>query len=155
MDSINSFKAQAEQKIKVADHLLSTTYSFVKEPKLLVSVIENLYHALEYAMTGLLEHEKNMHTISDYGTSFEEKFEIFRRKLAPKHDISKELLGFITELKNTLEEHKKSSLEFAKKEKFVISDNDYNLRTLSVDEVKKKLVQTKKYVDELFALVKK
>ena len=96
-----------------------------------------------------------MHTISDYGTSFEEKFEIFRRKLAPKHDISKELLGFITELKNTLEEHKKSSLEFAKKEKFVISDNDYNLRTLSVDEVKKKLVQTKKYVDELFALVKK
>jgi len=58
MDSFQSYKSLAEQKLKVADHLLSTTYSIVKEPKLLVSVIENLYSALEYSISAVLEYEK-------------------------------------------------------------------------------------------------
>jgi hypothetical protein len=40
-------------------------------------------------------------------------------------------------------------VEFTKKEKLVISDNDYNLRTLTAEDVKKKLALAKKYVQDL------
>jgi len=154
MDSFQSLKAQADQKLKVADHLLSTTYSIVKEPKLLVSVIENMFHALDLSITAVLEYEKSLHNISSYGDSFESRIEIFRRKFMPRHGLNHDIIEFIVELKNTIEEHKKSSVEFAKKEKFVISDNDYNLRTLDLEDVKKRFVKSKKYVEELFALAK-
>jgi hypothetical protein len=63
-------------------------------------------------------------------------------------------LVFIIELKKTLDEHKKSSVEFTKKETFVISDNNYNLTTLKIDDVKKTLSKAKHYVEELFTIIK-
>jgi len=144
-----SLRSQADQKIKVADHLLSTTYSIVKEPKLLVSVIENLHYSLDFAMIALLEHEKESGYIGDFGKTFESRLEMFRRKIMPRHELGPEIMDFMIELKNTLDEHKKSSVEFTKKEKLVISDNDYNLRTLTAEDVKKKLALAKKYVQDL------
>jgi len=154
MDSFQSYKSLAEQKLKVADHLLSTTYSIVKEPKLLVSVIENLYSALEYSISAVLEYEKGLETINNTGTTFESKVEIFRRKVMPRREIRSDLLDFVSELKATIDKHKRSSVEFAKKEKFVISDNDYNLKTLSLDDVKASLTKTKKFMNELFSLAR-
>jgi hypothetical protein len=145
----NDLKQQADQKIKVADHLLSTTYSLVKEPKLLVSVMENMHSALELAITAHLEHDKRMKGL--YQETFESKFEIFRRKIATRLGINKDILDFIIDIKGTMEEHKRSSVEFVKKERLVISDNDYNLRTLDAEDVKKKLAKTKKICEELFA----
>ena len=155
MASYEILKTSADQKLKVADHLLSTTYSLVKEPKLLVSVIENLYQALDSAINAVLEYEKELKNIGVYTNSFEGRLEMFRRKVMPKHDLNHDLIDFLLELKSTLEEHKKSSVEFSRKEKFVITDNDYNLKTLSFDDVKKRLVQTKHYIDELFKITKK
>lgn len=155
MEDFESLRLDAEQKLKIADHLLSTTYSLVKEPKLLVSVTENLFHALELTITGLLEYETHFKTLGNYGNTFEAKIDMFRRKIVPKYGISHEFMDFVIELKSTVDEHKKSSVEFAKKEKYIISDNDYNLRTLTADDVKKKVQKTKKYVEELFELTTK
>jgi hypothetical protein len=154
MESFQSLKNNAEQKLKVADHLLGTTYPLVKEPKLLISVVENMFQAMELIMTAVLEYEKNFKLIGNYGNTFEIKFEIFRRKIVTKYNIKQEILEFITDLKSTLDEHKKSSVEFKKKEKYIISDVDYNLRTLTADDLKKKLHKLRIYIDELTKLTK-
>jgi len=153
MESFQKLQSQALEKLKVADHLVSTTYSLVKEPKLLVSVIENIFNALDLTMTALLEYEKNFKEIPEYKT-FNEKMDLFRRKIATKYGISNDVLSFIVELKKTLDEHKKSSVEFTKKETFVISDNNYNLTTLKIEDVKKTLLNAKHYVEELFKIIK-
>lgn len=155
MESFQAFKLNAEQKLKVADHLLSTTYSLVKEPKLLVSVIENLFQALDLTITGLLEFEKNFRNVKSYGESFESRLDIFRRKIMTKYDIGQDFTEFVLELKSTLDQHKKSITEFTKKDKFVISDNDYNLKTLTADDVRKRLQKTKHYVETLFSITQK
>jgi len=153
MESFQTIRFQALEKLKVADHLVSTTYSLVKEPKLLVSVIENIFNSLDLTIDALLAYEKNFKSIPTY-TDFESKIEIFRRKVATKYNISNETIAFITDLKKTLDEHKKSTVEFTKKETFVISDNNYNLTTLKIDDVKKTLTKAKHHVEELFKIIK-
>jgi lipopolysaccharide biosynthesis glycosyltransferase len=149
-----TLKFQALEKLKVADHLVGTTYSLVKEPKLLVSVIENIVQALELAVTALIEYEKNFRTIPKYDTTFNGGMEIFRRKIMTKYNISNEVLDFITDVKKTLDEHKKSAVEFTKKDKSVISDNDYNITTLNVDSAKKTLAKAKYHIEGLFKIMK-
>jgi hypothetical protein len=149
-----TLKFQASEKLKVADHLVSTTYSLVKEPKLLISVIENISQALELAVTAVIEYEKNFKTIQKYDNTFEGKIEIFRRKIMTKYNLRNDIMDFMIDIKKTLDGHKKSSVEFTKKETFVISDNDYNLTTLKIDDVKKTLTKAKNYVEELFKIIK-
>ena len=154
MESFQILRAQAEEKLKIADHLIGTTYSLVKEPKLLVSVIENIYHALDLTVSALLEYEKNLKILPSYTNTFEGRMDLFRRKIATKYDIKIDVMNFIINIKNTLDEHKKSSVEFTKKEKFVISDNDYNITTLSAEDVKKTLAKARHIIDELLKIIK-
>ncbi|MGV8171290.1 MAG: hypothetical protein ACP5OA_01180 [Candidatus Woesearchaeota archaeon] len=149
-----TLKFQAVEKLKIADHLIDTTYSLVKEPKLLVSVIENISQALELTITALLEYEKSLKNIIKYDDAFQSKIEIFRRKIMTKYNISSDVLDFILDVRKTLDNHKKSTVEFTKKEKFVISDNDYNVTTLNIDDVKKTLSKAKHHVKELLKIMK-
>ena len=142
------------QKLKVADHLLSTTYSLVKDPKLLVSVIENIFHAMEYAVEAVLVHEKNFKTF-DYSPSYDSKMEMFRRKILSKYIIDADIITFINELKAVIDEHKSSKVEFTKKEKFVITDDDFNLKTLTFDEVRKQHTKAKHYINEISKIISK
>jgi len=150
MESFQIFKTQAVEKFKVADHLISTTYPMIREPKLLVSVIENLYAALELSITALIEYEKSLGQILSYNASIEGRLDIFQRKIMSKYEINQDLVDFILVLKKTCDEHKKSNIEFRKKDTFVVADNDYNLIMLDFEEVKKTLAKTKNYMNKLF-----
>jgi hypothetical protein len=154
MEPFQVLKAQAEEKLRIADHLTGTTYSLVREPKLLVSVIENIYTAFDLTLSALLEYEKRFTTIPRYSDTFEGKLELFRRKIATKYGISSDVLEFIISIKKTLDEHKRSSVEFTKKEKFVITDNDYNLTTLTVEDVKKTLAKARQHINNLLNIMK-
>ena len=149
-----TLRNQALEKLNVADHLVGTTYSLVKEPKLLVSVIDNVFQALDLAVTAVLEYERSLKFISNYDKTFEGKMEVFRRKIVTKYGLKSDILDFIVDVKKTLDEHKKSTVEFRKKETYVISDNDYNLTTLKIEDVKKILVKAKHYIEELFKIIR-
>jgi hypothetical protein len=158
MESFQTLRAHALEKLKVADHLVSTTYSLVKEPKLLISVLENIFNALDLTITALIEYEKDLKSIpknSSYNEkNFDEKMELFRRKIVTKYGINNNIIDFIFNIKKTLDEHKKSSVEFTKKETFVISDHNYNLIKIEIDDVKKTLTKAKRHVEELFKIIK-
>lgn len=139
-------------KLKIADHLLSTTYPIVRDPKLLVSVIENIFNAVENAIEALLAHEKNFKSI-EYSADFSSKIEMFRRKIMPKYSLESGIMQFATDLKSVLDEHKASKVEFTKKEKFVITDNDYNLKTLTYENVRSNYIKAKKYIDSMSKII--
>jgi len=120
----------------------------------LVSVIENIYQALDLTVSALLEYEKIFKSIPSYNQTFEGKMDIFRRKIVAKYEIKSDVTDFILDVKKTLDEHKKSHVEFTKKDAFVISDNDYNLTTLKIEDVKKILIKAKHHVEELLKIIK-
>ncbi len=154
METFQILAIKAREKQQIANHLIEITYPLVREPKLLMSVLIHTYDALEFSMSALLEYEKNFKPIPNYNESFEQKIDIFKRKIITKYDINKDIIEFIINIKKTLNEHKKSTVEFTKKETFVISDNDYNIITLNVTEVKKTLLTAKHYIDNLLKIIK-
>jgi hypothetical protein len=152
METFQSLKAASEQKLKAADHLLGTTYSLVKEPKLLVSVIEHIHDALVFAIDAAIVHESLQKQAHGVEIS---QLEIFRRKIIPKYGLEGGSVALVTELKEILDKHKTSQVEFSKKQKYVISDNDYNLKTLTFDDAKQKILLTKKVIRDIFSRIEK
>ena len=58
MEQFQIERELAKQKIKVADHIISVTYPLVKDPKLLLGVLENIHSALMHCISAILEYDR-------------------------------------------------------------------------------------------------
>ena len=152
MDRIRLLREIIDQKTKAADHLLAVTYPVIKEPKLLILVIENVFYALNASIDAILEYENLFK--KEYETKFDEKYTMFKRKIVSKYDIKKETTEFIEKIKKIIDEHKKTAVTFIKKDKLIITDENYNLTKLSPDKCKKILHEAKKHIQILINTVK-
>ncbi|RME31930.1 hypothetical protein D6789_01135 [Candidatus Woesearchaeota archaeon] len=133
MESVDAARERARRKIGVADHILTQTYPLVRDPKLLLAVLQNIFDSVdanvEAALRSLLEKKKVLH--------IPELFESRLQVLAQQCPLEKSLLRFARELQETMHEHKQSPVEFARKEMFVICDSSYGVRTLRPEQLKR------------------
>jgi hypothetical protein len=146
MEKLREVSNRARHRVKLADHMLTQTYLLVKDPKLLLAVIENTFLALTSAMGSVLHHERMYKRIPPFVDNFENKFDIFKRKCAERHNIDKEYLSMVREIKEIIVAHKTSPVEFARKDSFVICTENYRLKTITVDQLKKYIKKTKEFV---------
>ncbi|MEM4259626.1 MAG: hypothetical protein QXG00_00160 [Candidatus Woesearchaeota archaeon] len=154
MELFQQLGEKAVSKYKLADHMLFITYPVVNDPKLLIVILDNLFQACELAMTGLLEQERMFKKIPPYPDNFEGKLHIFKQ-LMPKFGINEDNITFLRKMRDILIERKKSSLEFIKDNKFVMSDGDYNMRSLSVAQLKEYLATGKKFIQQILIITTK
>ncbi len=147
MDSFVAAWEAARQKARVADHILTQTYPLLKDPKLLVAVLQNLVEAVDKGLHALLAYEHAMKRFPPPGETFESRLTAFRHHLAPRYGVPRELLRFISELQETVKEHRESPVEFVRKSKFVICDNNYRLRTLTEQGMKEYVRKTKEFLE--------
>ncbi|HJX05930.1 MAG TPA: hypothetical protein VJ461_04410 [Candidatus Nanoarchaeia archaeon] len=155
MEEFQILRDKALQKIKVADHMLFMTYPLVKDPRLLLSIIENVYASLDYGMSSLLHHERLFKRIPPFHDSFSSKLEIFKSRMIPTYGLNPRYPQLITDVKTILSEHKKSPVEFARKDKFVICSPTYSIKTVDINLVKKYIFETKVFVDNINKIVSK
>ena len=137
MEEFQILRDKATQKIRVADHMLFMTYPLVKDPKLLLSIIENIFASLDFGMSALLQHERLFKRIPPYHDTFPTRFEIFKDKMIPRYKISPNHAKLIIDVRSIISQHKKSPVEFARKDKFVICSPSYSLKTIDINLVKK------------------
>jgi len=155
MEQFQILRDKAVQKIRVADHMLFMTYPLVKDPKLLLSIIENVFASLDYGVSSLLHHEKLFKRIPPFHDTFPSRFEIFKDKMIPKYELSPKYVKLIKDVGSIISEHKKSPVEFARKDKFVICSPSYSLKTIDTNLVKKYIFETKVFVDNVNKIVSK
>jgi hypothetical protein len=155
MEEFQLARAKAQEKLKLADHMLTQTYPLVKDPKLLIAVMENLFLSLTNAMGSVLHYERTFKRIPSFVDNFESKFEIFRHKCALRYKLKKEYLTLISDIKEAVLAHRKSPVEFAREGHFVICSDNYKLKTLSVEQIRKYIEQTKTFLKETSAIVRK
>ena len=146
-------KKQAISNLKIADHILIMTYPIVQDPKLLKTVLERLYIAIENAMATLLFFEKQQRKISAFNASYVAMLEIIRTPLI-KYNISPNYLIFLNELNDIYQLQKKSDVEFIRKEKFVFTNKDYKLNIITKEDMKKYLIKGKLFINEINDVVK-
>lgn len=153
MEEFQILRDKATQKIRVADHMLFMTYPLVKDPKLLLSIIENIFASLDFGMSALLQHERLFKRIPPYHDTFPTRFEIFKDKMIPRYKISPNHAKLIIDVRSIISQHKKSPVEFARKDKFVICSPSYSLKTIDINLVKKYIFETKIFVNNINKIV--
>jgi len=148
MEQFQEAIQKANQKLKIADHMIFMTYPLVKDSKLLLSIIQNIFLALTSAMSAILYYERIFKKIPSFNDNFDSKFTIFRSKCVDRLNIDKKYVKLISEIKDVIIEHKKSPVEFERNNKFVICSSTYRMRTISIEEIKKYITETKLFIQE-------
>lgn len=128
----------AEKNWRSADHFIYVLYPAIKDEKLLLRSLENLYKSIVMAITTVLKLEYIYKKI-ELSKDQKKNLEIFFRKCALKYGIIESDLELLKKVIILGKKHKESGFEFTRKGKVVIMDDESNTLTLSVDEMKKYL----------------
>ncbi len=155
MDKIVEYQDKAVKNLKIADHILTQTYPSLKDPKLLLAVVENLFLAINNALTALLHHEEYHGRVPHFRDEFDSKLNLFKLKVATQHHITSDVVSFIHDLKAKVSAHKKSPVEFARKNQFVICSDTYQTHIISPGQLKKDIEKTKLFVHQVQAITGK
>ena len=152
LDYIKKLNA-AKKALDTADHIIYVSYALIKEPKLLLSAVESLYHCLELTMDSILEFESYYKRIPYYGNSFNSKFYIFKTQVSMRYHLDRTFLLIFSELKEILDWHNRTSLELRKDDKFLIFLSDYRVKTLTFAKVKEYLNFAKVFIKKIESIV--
>ncbi|MBI2107256.1 hypothetical protein HYT57_04705 [Candidatus Woesearchaeota archaeon] len=142
MEEFISLVKEANKAFETADHLAYVTYPIVNDIKLIALVAENLNTALTKTMEALLYYDKLYKRIQFIPNDFYSKFELFKTRSAKYYNLSHQNIEIILEIKEFIEERKKSQMEFSRKNSFVLYSN-LQVKTMSLDKIKKYITQTK------------
>ena len=146
MEKFQEARQRAEHYIKIADHMLYVTYSLVKDDKLLISVLENIFLALANSIASVLYYERLFKRIPAFHDTFESKLDIYKHKISPRYNINKSYIALLNRVYELVSEHKHSSVEFIRKGKFVICSSDYRVKTVELDELKEFVRKAKELI---------
>ncbi len=140
-------KQKAFQQYDAAFHLLKVTFPLVKDQKLLIGIIHNLFASMELCMDAILRYERELQLIPIYSEQFEAKYRLFLSRSVRRNNIPLELVLLMKELKEILDLHRHSPLEFQRGNRFVISTKDYQLKSISIKEISAYLQQAKQFLE--------
>ncbi len=153
MDKISEYRDKAARNLHIADHILTQTYPMLNDPKLLLAVLENLFLSMNHALTCLLHYEEYHGRIPKFQDEFDSKLNMLKLKVAKQNNITPEVVNFLQELKAKVSAHKKSPLEFARKDRFVICSDTYQTQVISAPQLKKDLQRTKLFLQLVQSII--
>jgi hypothetical protein len=155
MEKFKELREQAKQNIKVADHMITMSYPMFKDPKILVSAIKSLMKAADNAITSMLEYERLFKRIPSYHESIDVKMNLFKQKIIPQHKLNKNHEKLLKTLHDLTRAHTDSSVEFPRKDKFVMCSDTYEMRTISIADLKSLIKDTKLLVEDAYQVTQK
>ena len=152
MEKFQELREIAKKKLQLADHILTMTYPVVNDGRLLVAVAENLFLALTNTMGSVLHYERLFKRIPPFHDNFSSKFNLFK-EYAEKENIDVGYLRLIQNMKNIILKHKKSPVEFTRKDQFVICNGSFKLHTISVNELKDYVSKAKSFLSNTESII--
>jgi hypothetical protein len=148
--------ADASRQVQIADHLLTVTYPMVKDPKLLMSIIEHLRRAVEDAADAVVEfhihrgeYELPKHAVAGQQPGKHDVLVAFSDLVHvrnPNIPGALEAVEACRELTATAQHFKEAPVSFPRDEKLVIADHDYALEEVTQVALKANLHTVKQFV---------
>ena len=136
MEKFQESRAKAERSLKIADHMLFVTYPLIKDDKLLMSILENIFLAFTNSMGAVLYYERLFKRIPPFHDNYESKLKLFVHRVMPTYNIDRRFVDAAGKVRDLLVERKTAPVEFIKNGKFIICSQDYQMRAISVDMLK-------------------
>ncbi|MBU1245694.1 MAG: hypothetical protein KKH88_02555 [Nanoarchaeota archaeon] len=153
MEKYEELLIEMDRAFKTADHLAYVTYPIVKEIRLLMSIIENLDRALKAGMNAVLEYDRLYKRIGPLQESFEIRLDLFKSKIIMRHAINREYAELIEMMHELVTYKQKSPMVFQRKDKYVISNQKYKLKTLTIEDVKKYVEKAKPFIFKVHNII--
>lgn len=148
MEQFQELADAAQKKIMLADHILNQSLPVLKDPRLLVSALENVFLAYSYSIGALLHYERLFKRIPQFEDTFEAKYRLIA-SLGPTHGLKQEDINTFKDLRDILVRHKKSPMEFSRHELFVICSSDYDVKTIDAPYVKNMISSARQFVRQI------
>ncbi|MBT4824971.1 hypothetical protein HN695_01840 [Candidatus Woesearchaeota archaeon] len=145
----------AKKSLKVADHMLTITHNVVNDPKLLVLVLQKLENALNNIMAAVLHYELYYHRIPKFEESFKAMFDIFKVRCIRRYNLDASYIELINETYNTLKQQKEGPVGFARKGKYVICSDNYEMKVLTKESLAKYVQKTKLFIKDVEKMITK
>lgn len=149
MEEVRQLLKEANRYLDTADHLCHVTYPLVNDTKLLIIIAENIFNALNKGISALLCYERLYKRINIYPEDFSSKFDVFKLDCAQRYNFPRENIALIQDVKELILNRREAPMEFARKDKFIIASENYRLRAISLDVVKKYISQAKTFMNHL------
>lgn len=147
-DKIKSLLVIANNKIATADHLTFVTYPSVREPKLLLSIIEDIFVSLSAAMDAVLLYERMFKRVSPYTSDIQTRIDVFKTKCAERYNFNRATLVMMMDIYRLMEFQKKSAMQIAKTDKLVIFEDDYRMKSITIESVKNYMALSKPFIEK-------
>ena len=149
MESVLKLVDRANKSLNTADHLTYVTYPLLKDTKLVVTIVENLYNAFIYGMDAFLTYERLYKRIHNLPDDFSSRFDIFKTKVVPRYNIDREHILLMVDLKKIIDYRHRSPIEFIRKDKIIICSDNYKMRTINYDKIKEYVNKSKPFFTRL------
>ncbi len=144
----------AKNEVRVADHMLIMTYPLVRDPKMLIAILKKLMKACDIALNVAVKLEYENKKITVLPKDIGSKIKIIGDALHKSYGFERMEIRIIKEIYKIMQEHEAAAIEFTRKEKLIISSEDYHLRTLSYNQIKKYVPLIKSFISKIEKRVK-
>jgi hypothetical protein len=149
MEKFQELRIAAKTNIEKADHMISVTYPLVKDTKLLLPIMENVFLGLNSAMNSVLYYDLLFKRIPQFPEDIDAKIHIFRGRCVRRYKIDESYATLIQEVKSLVKQHKTSPIEFTREGKFVMCDHKYNIQTITPEQIKQYINKAKLFIEEV------
>lgn len=153
MERFLECQQEANKKIGIAEHLLTQTYPLIRDTRLLLTVVNNVFSALDNSMSALLYIERYYKRIPPFQDTFESKLNAFRYNVIDRYNINREFLLLVNDVAAIMKAHKNSPVEFSRKDKFVICTGNYQMQEITIERLKGYILKTKEFIDIINRMV--
>lgn len=143
----------ALKSIKVADHIIYITYPVIKDKRLLLKSLDSIYEAIVDMINSFLQYDYIWKKIQLTNDS-KNNFEIFINRCSKNHNITREEIQEIQDFFALVENHKKSPMEFKRKDKIVIMNSNLNTTTVDSEKIKKYLSLARRLFEKARFMIK-
>jgi len=143
MGDFEDFKDKAINSFRVAVYVSTDTYPAVKEPKLLLAIVDDLFISMDYLMKAVLS-KKDV----DFDDQFISLFMYFK-SAAKEFGFDDEDFDHVFRIHKLIDDHKKSAVEFSRNDKFIICGDNYKLEPIGVEDVKGYIFKSRHLLNRL------
>ena len=155
MEPFYKMLKESNTSFSTADHLTYVTYPLIKETKLSITIVENLYLSVNKAMDAIIYYDRLYKRINPVAENFSSRFDVFKTKCARRYNIDEKYIKLIKELRNIVVSHKDSPMEFVRRDKFVICSESYtNIKTIDINKLKEYIILTRSFLEKINSIAK-
>jgi hypothetical protein len=144
---------KAAAMLSTADHMLYMTYPLIREKRLLLKILNEIYLVNLNIINAILQYEYVNKRINLYSAA-QENFAVFRSQCSLRYGITSEQVQKIAKIFELAEKHKTSPFEFVRNDKIVIMTNALKTDIITVETMKEFIILSKDILKKAETIIK-